>query len=311
MKVVIIGAGAAGSQHAAAIATAPGGELTAVADVDPESATRLAAQYNVPAIPVDEAVTGGRGETVALCIPPGDRAELALSALHAGSAVVVEKPAALSIDELERIVAASDQTGLPVAVMHQHRMVLGPVWERLREPLADATATCRTSRRRTLAHYSDRKWRQNAALSGGGVLAHLGVHYLDLACQVLGGQPVAVHGTFAMDHRDLPDIDTRSVLTAEFSSGALLVASATTHAVQTEDHLVVEASGLRLEVRSGTLSIEIDGKETVVPAPPNVGLRAAVYSEVKAALETSATKLPISDVRRCGAVVRILEEVSR
>lgn len=307
MKVAVIGAGYAGSQHAEALRRTPHASLAAVVDVEPGQAAALAAAHSVPVVDIMAAVSGDC-DVVAVCVPPGDRLPLVLAALDHGKAVVVEKPSALSIAELNKIITAAATVGRPVATMHQHRMAVLPYLGRF--DVSDAVATCRTSRRRDPAHYLERQWRTDPVSSGGGVLAHLAVHYLDLACQLLG-EPVGVHAVSTADHPELPTVDSRAALTVTFDSGAIMAASATTFAVRQEDQLLVEAAGTRLDVRRGEINL-VSGDTTLVRERPAVAdLRAAVYTELATALRESRHELPYADIRRSRGVVGILESVRR
>jgi len=308
MKVVIIGAGDAGSQHAEALRLTPSAELVAVADLDGEAAGKLAAEHHVPTATIDEALSGRLSDAVALCTPPGGRSAAVVTAAENGLAVVVEKPTALSIRELDEIIAASDKAAVPIATMHQHRMALLPYLAQLDSApdFSRAVGVACISRFRTPGHYRGRTWRTQSALSGGGVLAHLGVHYLDLACQLLG-MPVSVQTISRFDHETLEEVDTRAALSVAFDSGALLAAYATTFSSGVADYLRVEAPDIRVEFRGGAVEV-VSGDRTLNREGTSIAeLRAAVYSELAQAVGSSSHRLTVCDVRQSAGVVRILE----
>ena len=56
-----------------------------------------------------------------VCTPPGVHAEQAIAALDAGLHVVCEKPAALSLDELDAMTDAAARNDRRLAVVFQQR----------------------------------------------------------------------------------------------------------------------------------------------------------------------------------------------
>ena len=106
----------------------------------------------------------------------------------AGKHVLVEKPAARTVAELEPLIAAARRRGPPGA-------------RRLQPPLSSGAAEGARARRRRRARPAmfirgryghggrvgyDREWRADPALSGGGELIDQGVHLIDLARWFLG-----------------------------------------------------------------------------------------------------------------------------
>jgi predicted dehydrogenase len=92
--------------HAAGIAAHPEAELTGVWGRDPGKAEALAAKHGARAYAdVDELFAAV--DAVALSVPPDVQAELAVHAVQAGRALLLEKPLALTVEAAERIVEAA------------------------------------------------------------------------------------------------------------------------------------------------------------------------------------------------------------
>ena len=216
-----MGCGRAGAQHAAAIAAA-GGRIVAVHDVAPESAGRLSAITHAPIRSLPELLVDPAVDVVAVCTPPDSHVMLGLQILAAGKAAVIEKPPALSREGVEELEAACKKHGRPLAVMLQHRGRLPEI--ALRTPWsANASAVVEVFRFRPAAHYAPGTWRNDPSRSGGGLFAHLAIHYTDLACQVLG-EPEHVHAIVEEAHTR--GIDARLALSVRMASGALLTVHA-------------------------------------------------------------------------------------
>lgn len=304
LGVGIVGHGSAGRQHLAALRDVSGARAVAVLEDDPAAGTGgLPRADSWPALLADPDVG-----LVALCVPPGGRARLAIEALEAGKAVLLEKPPTTSAEEHAAVLAAARSAGRPVGVMLQHRL-------RLPEPALatdwtgpEVTAVLEVSRYRAPEHYLRAGWRSDPAASFGGIAAHLGVHYLDLACQLLG-TPAAVD--LAPVRRRAPGIDSRVAGTVSFEGGATLSFAVTAESPARTERLHLLGPGGALLVADGRVTTTgADGVGTTWPAAPTPALRSEVYREMVHAV---ATGLP---PRRChlqGAlgVTDILARVGR
>lgn len=122
LRAGVIGAGVFGGHHARQYARLDGVVLSAVLDLHPDRAARLA-------MPL-----GGRGfhrlaefldavDVVTVASPASVHAEHALAAIAAGKPVYVEKPIAVRLQDAEAIRAAAAASNLVVACGHQERVV--------------------------------------------------------------------------------------------------------------------------------------------------------------------------------------------
>ncbi|MCW2640546.1 MAG: gfo/Idh/MocA family oxidoreductase [Dactylosporangium sp.] len=305
--VAIVGLGAAGRQHLRALTGTPAAELRAVCDADPARVAALAGELE-KAEPLDwEGVLAAPDvDVVALCTPPGARAALAAAALAAGKAVLVEKPPVRTEAELDELLIAARSARRPVGVMLQHRF-------RLPADALDATWSPRAVgvlevvRHRPVGHYAREAWRLDPDAAGGGLFAHLAVHYTDLACQLLG-DPVEVSGLVDCDL--VPGVDTRLALTVRFGSGAVLTLVGTTAIDARGERLAVYDDGQVFTVHDGAPRLIRDAHEEAVAAVPTADLRTAVYDEFCRAV-ASGTEPARTALARSRGVVRIVERVGR
>ncbi len=124
LTAAIVGCGARGTEHAAALAEVEGVSLTGVCDRAESSRDRASAELGVPGFAeVSELLTSTRPEIVVVATPPDVRIDVIVPAAKSESvrAIVVEKPLALTMSEAEGIVAAADRAGVQLTVGHQLR----------------------------------------------------------------------------------------------------------------------------------------------------------------------------------------------
>lgn len=115
MRVGIVGAGSVSGQYDASFRRLPQVEVTAVADVDPARAGRLAAEQPAArALPLAELLRADDVDLVLNLTLPAAHAEVSLAALAAGKHVYSEKPLALSLESGRRILAAAAAAGLRI-----------------------------------------------------------------------------------------------------------------------------------------------------------------------------------------------------
>ncbi|MEP5152399.1 NAD-dependent epimerase/dehydratase family protein [Planktotalea sp.] len=131
LRAGIIGAGYIATWHADAIKQTHGVELAAVCDLSESAARDLAEPRGAEVFTdVDALLSSGKVDAVHILTPPNLHADLAEKALRAGIAVLVEKPVAVSADEMRAMAKASDESGSLLAVGHNFLSL--PGYERLK-----------------------------------------------------------------------------------------------------------------------------------------------------------------------------------
>ena len=171
-----------------------------VADVDPIALARVKAT-GVAGVHVGgiELIRELRDvERVIVALPNRLHAEACLAALRAGVATLVEKPVALTAAEHQAIVAESEARGVSVAVGMSRRFTLAfqGLWRFVRDGGIGEIAGI------DVEDGSEYAWSSETgepfSPANGGVLADMGVHFLD--CATLLGGPVRVE-RYADDSR--------------------------------------------------------------------------------------------------------------
>ena len=119
IRVGVVGCGRVAQQrHLPIIADLPGTELVAVSDLDAETREKVAEKYSLKKVYEDyqELVASKTLDAVMIATPTQFHAEVAVAALRADKHVMIEKPLALSLDEVDQLEAAAAQSSRSVAV---------------------------------------------------------------------------------------------------------------------------------------------------------------------------------------------------
>ncbi|MFZ0087789.1 MAG: Gfo/Idh/MocA family oxidoreductase, partial [Candidatus Acidiferrales bacterium] len=128
-KIGIVGAGGAGSIHAAILAKDSRVTLRSAFDVDAALAQAMAARFGCqPARSLEELFNGC--DAVFVCTPNTTHEEVATKALDAGKHVFCEKPFALNLESATRLRDRAVRSGLVYQVGHNRRFA--PVYKTLK-----------------------------------------------------------------------------------------------------------------------------------------------------------------------------------
>ena len=186
LNVALIGFGYAGRTfHAPLIHAVEGLALHTVVTSRPDEAGELAAGARLVATP-EEAFADPAVDLVVIAAPNDRHAPLAIQALDAGKAVVVDKPFALDLAEARGVVEVAERTGRLLSVFHNRR------WDADFLTLQALIAEGRLGRVARFESRFDRyrpevrdRWRE-ADVPGAGVWMDLGPHLVDQALRLFG-----------------------------------------------------------------------------------------------------------------------------
>ena len=200
LKLGIIGAGNIfRAQHIQAWLQHPEVEVVAVCDINANRAKLAADDYNIPhAYQSHKTLLENEHlDIIDICAPNSVHAELAIDSLMAGKHVFCEKPDAITVDQAIAMSTASEQSGKLLMTMRNNRFRPTSQW--LKRYIQEGnmgeiyTGRCGWVRRRGIPGKGG--WFTTKALSGGGPLIDLGVHYIDLAMWLMGNPtPISVTG---------------------------------------------------------------------------------------------------------------------
>jgi predicted dehydrogenase len=261
VALAFAGAGFVTAIHGLAAEALPDLRVVHVASRTPRSARRRAAQTGGIACAYDE-LPGG-ADVVLVATPPGLHRREAERAVGGSAVALVEAPLAATLDDADRLVAATDRGG---RVGYAENLVHSPT-------VVEAVGACR--RLGSLTHLELRfaqgrpDWGDHLDPSwGGGALFDLGVHAVALA--LLAAAPARVTGVEAqlLAGADL-ELDDDATVTLAFDSGLRAELRATWRAPTPtwEAQAASPAGAVRLELVPHP-SVEVNAAPVVLPAPP-------------------------------------------
>jgi len=189
MNFVVVGCGAIGQKRAMALRAA-GHSVCVAVDLISERAEALARQCPGASHSTDwrQSVAAPAAEAVVVATTNQWLAPVTTAAIRAGKHVIVEKPAARTVREIEGVITEARQAGAQVQVGFNHRY--HPALQMARKLCDSGALGPLLFLRGRYGHGGrpgyEKEWRANPEISGGGELIDQGVHLIDLSRWFLG-----------------------------------------------------------------------------------------------------------------------------
>ena len=194
VRLLLVGAGGMGRRWVRAVASVPGAELAAIADLDSAAAAEaaaLAAELGLGQVPTGSGVSDLAADTGAdavldVTVPPAHH-PVTTEALFAGLPVLGEKPAAQTVAETLSLAAASEATGKLFMVSQSRRY--NRKFTRLRSLASEL------GRIGSVTHTFAKAPRFGGFREAMAqpLLVDMAIHQFDMSRALLGGDPVSVY----------------------------------------------------------------------------------------------------------------------
>lgn len=268
LTIGLLGAGRIGQVHAAAINVTEAAELVAVADAFPEPANELAAKYEADVRTIDEIMTDDSVDAIFITTPTDIHADLIEQGARAAKAVFCEKPIDLDVERVRQCLAVVEESGASLMVGFNRRF--DPNFKAVRAQI-DSGAIGDVEMVNIISRdpappplsYMERS---------GGLFRDMTIHDFDIACFLLGEDPVSVSATGSVlvdpDIAGVPDIDSAAI-TLKTASGKIAQISNSRRASYGYDQRI-EVLGSKGMARAGNIhesTVEVAGAEGYARPP--------------------------------------------
>lgn len=228
----IIGCGIIADFHANALMEIPNeAELVGVTDVVYDAAEKFSKRHGIKVFKtLDEMLSSSDIDVVNICTPSGYHADVAVKAANAKKHIIVEKPMAITNQQLDSIEKACEENDVILSSISQNRFSRGV--RMTKKAIEDGMlgkivcADVYMKYNRTQEYYDSGSWRGTKRIDGGGALMNQGIHGVDLL-QYLAGPIKSVYAISKTLVRKIEVEDTLSAV-VNFENGATGVIQATT-----------------------------------------------------------------------------------
>lgn len=217
-------------------------KLAAISRSSAERARAAAQEHGIPLAfgSAEELCASGKVDAVLVASPNARHLADVLCAVEHGKPALCEKPLAINAEEGRRMVAAARDAGVALGVAQVFRFAA--VVQRFRERVQGGDIG-RPVAARSEFHFPGRgharQWMTDAAVAGGGPVADVGVHCIDLLRWVLGAEVAKVAATGARD-RDSGTVEAAASVALGFENGCV---GAVEVSFRSEYHTSLEIAG--------------------------------------------------------------------
>ena len=295
----IVGCGTISKWHAVAVTSNEEAKLVGVTDRNSESAGRFVKNYPCRIFSsYEEMLDCDEIDAVCLCTPSGLHAPLAVQAAKAKKHIVVEKPMAITKQQLNDMITACEENHVKVCVISQLRFT--PSMQTVKKAIEDGVlgkiilADVYMKYYRSPEYYASGSWRGTWELDGGGALMNQGIHGIDVL-QYLVGPVKSVFGITKTLARNIEVEDTANVL-VEYENGAIGTIQGTT-SVNPGYPRVIEISGTNgTVVLKEDVIIRWDVEGSDFPVEKAIGMGEQKSFNDPAGFTTEYHRLQIADM---------------
>jgi predicted dehydrogenase len=224
LRMALVGPGRIATAHLDAITAAPDlARLVAVAGLphEQERTTELASRFGAERTEHDVRAVAGADDVdaVVLTVPNHVHAQLAIELLAAGKHVLVEKPLATTVVDVDRMIAAADRHDRVLMAAQCRRFFRGAGLAKAR--IADLGGPLSVVHHLgVFAGGASADWWRSAADTGGLALGLNGPHVVDTMLWLIGAAPTRVYARTRRLRAHWEGED-EAVLVIDFADGSL------------------------------------------------------------------------------------------
>src|ERR1043165_57516 len=205
IKIGILGAGYIAGVHASVLARDERVVVTAVHDVVPNAAEKLAGTHNATAVASPLEVLE-RSDAVYVTTPNTQHVSLAIAAIEAGKHVFCEKPLATSVEAAQKVFKKASNASTVFQVGHNRRFA--PVYAMLKQMLSETYAPHSAHVKMNRGELLKPEWPGVTEITGG-FLYETPIHMFDMM-RFLFGEVESLHAIGST--HEYKEVDDFSVL---------------------------------------------------------------------------------------------------
>src|SRR5262249_50780489 len=117
LKAAVIGVGSMGHHHARIYREMNDVELVTIVDKNPETASKVAARFQVPYYTdIDAMLAECKPDIVSLAVPTSLHYSVGVHLMEHGINVLIEKPIAKTLEEGAKLIEVAERNGVTLAV---------------------------------------------------------------------------------------------------------------------------------------------------------------------------------------------------
>lgn len=238
MKYALIGCGRISTNHLKA-ALNNNLEIVAVCDLIGDKMNDLLTKHNLQEdnsikryTNYKEMIKETSPDLVSIATESGNHADIALYCINEGINLIIEKPMAMSIEDADRIIEASEAKGVKVSACHQNRFNVAI--KELRKAIDSGRfgklshGSIHVRWNRNHSYYDQASWRGTWSQDGGALMNQC-IHGIDLLRWMMGDDITEIYGATRQQFHDYLEAEDLGMAVLKFKNGAIATVEGTTN----------------------------------------------------------------------------------
>jgi predicted dehydrogenase len=223
LKIAVIGGGRVGASHMDGIIASQGPvELAGIVDLNKELADKTAEEYNIKRFySIEEAINDNSLDAFIVCLPHHLHYPVGKQLLEAKKHVLMEKPLAINIKEVESLINIARKNGVTLMSAQSRRYFKAVQDAKASLPEIDGPTNMLYTFAPIFTRESAPPWWQEDKKTGGLVLGMVGSHTIDLTLWMFENRsPVTLY----CETRSISDVfegDDAATVTIKFDDGTI------------------------------------------------------------------------------------------
>ncbi len=262
-----MGCGGIAAVHGAVLSQNPDTKAVAYADIKKERAQAFAEQYGGNAYgSLSEMLANEEIDVLHICTPHYLHVPMALEALKKGIHVLMEKPPAISHEQLKELEQAAAGKRVGVCFQNRYNKDVQKAQELIRSGKAGKILGARAvvTWHRDAPYYTQSGWRGTWATEGGGVLINQSIHTLDMLRYFLG-EPTAVEAHVCNHHlKDVIEVEDTAEAYIAFGDVTALFYATTAYCTDSPVMVEILCENMTLRMEDGRLTCTAKGGKAEV-----------------------------------------------
>lgn len=228
----ILGLGMIAEFHAKAIDAMENGKLTHCCSRSMDKAKTFAKEYGCkPFDSLDEMLTDPELDIITICTPSGSHAESVIAAAEAGKHVICEKPIDVTLERIDRMIAAHEKAGTSLCGIFPSRFY--DVAQLVKKTVDSGRfgklvyGGAYVPWWRDQKYYDEGGWKGTQKYDGGGALMNQSIHAIDSLIWMMGDVESVSAYKDTLAHENI-EVEDTAAASLRFKNGALGVIMGTT-----------------------------------------------------------------------------------
>ncbi len=264
LKYALIGCGRISPNHIAA-AIENNLDIVALCDIDDSKMEDTIKKFDLPSSvnkykDYKKMLEIEKPELIAICTESGKHGQIALNCIETGANLIIEKPIALSLEEVDQIIMKAKEMNVKVSACHQNRF--NKSIQKIRQAveagrfgkLLHGTAHIRWNRGKD--YYEQAPWRGTWEQDGGALMNQC-IHNIDLLRWMMGDEIVEVVGMTSNLIHDFIEAEDLGMALIKFANGSYGIIEGTTNIYPKNLEETLYIFGEKGTVKAGGKSVNL------------------------------------------------------